>query len=290
MKHSRGIAAASAGMLAAGTLATVALTPGTADAAPAPAVHVRVINHHVHMTGLLRPGVHRFVVRSARDASFQIVRKDRGYTERQLVHDVNQGLNSNTPDMAALKRFERHITLLGGVSSSRNHPGTMWLNLPRGRYIAVDTNTHKTTMSQLHDFRVRGSRVAGAMPSGRRITAINEATWSPRPRAIPTKGVLRFVNRSKDNHFVELVRLLPGKTGADFKAWIDAAMQGQQVPPPIDMSAPSVDTGVASPGQRFAFRYHLPRGHYMLLCWWPDSEMGGMPHAFMGMYRQLDVR
>ncbi|HEY6933997.1 MAG TPA: hypothetical protein VI452_11395 [Marmoricola sp.] len=288
MKHPRSIAAASAGMLAAGTLATVALTPGTADAAPAPAVHVRVIHHHVHMTDVVRPGVRRFVIRSPRAASFQIIRKTRGYTERQLVHDVNTGMNGG--NTRAIKRFERHVTLLGGIASSHNHPGTMWLNLPRGRYIAVDTNTHRTRLSQLFEFRVRGARVPGAMPAGRRITAIKETTWSARPKAIPTRGVLRFVNRSQDNHFIALAKLAPGKTVADFKAWIDATMQGQQVPPPIDMSAPEVDTGAVSPGHRFAFHYRLPKGHYILTCWWPDADMGGMPHAFMGMYRQLDVR
>ena len=45
-----------------------------------------------------------------------------------------------------------------------------------------------------------------------------------------------------------------------------------------------------SPGHRVAFRYHLPKGHYILTCFWPDADMGGMPHAFMGMYRQLNVR
>ncbi|HET8604227.1 MAG TPA: hypothetical protein VFM09_09890 [Marmoricola sp.] len=288
MKQFRTIAGATAGLMAAGALAAV--TPGVADAATSPTTHVRIRHHHVHMTDTLRPGVHRFVIRSARDASFQIVRKDHGYSEAELVHDVNAGLNGMSPDLKALKRFERHVTLLGGVSSSPGHPGRLWTDLPRGRYIAVDTNTHHTTVSQLHEIRVRGMRVAGALPSGPRVAAIDEASWGPRPKAIPTRGVLTFVNRSTDNHFIAMARLLPGKTVADFKAWVDAIKQGQNVPPPIDESAPSLDTGVASSGHRFAFRYHLPKGHYILTCFWPDAEMGGMPHAFMGMYRQLNVR
>ena len=292
MKLTPTIASVSAGVLAAGTIATgaVALTAGAADAATTATTHVRVRDHVVSMPDTLRPGVHRFVVRSPQDASFQIIRKDRGYTEAELVHDVNAGLNSNTPDLKALKRFERHVTLLGGVSSSAGHPGRMWANLSRGRYIAVDTNTHHTTRAQLHEIQVRGMRVPGTLPSGHRIAAIDEASWAPRPKSIPTRGVLRFVNRSTDNHFIAMGRLLPGKTVADFKAWVDAVKQGQNVPPPIDESAPSLGSGVVSPGHRFAFRYHLPAGHYILTCWWPDSGMGGMPHAFMGMYRQLNVR
>jgi hypothetical protein len=37
-------------------------------------------------------------------------------------------------------------------------------------------------------------------------------------------------------------------------------------------------------------RYSLSHGHYVLLCWWPDAEMGGMPHAFMGMFRGITLK
>ena len=36
--------------------------------------------------------------------------------------------------------------------------------------------------------------------------------------------------------------------------------------------------------------YRLPRGNYVLVCFWPDANMGGMPHAFMGMYRGIKVK
>ncbi|HET8560539.1 MAG TPA: hypothetical protein VFL69_08490 [Marmoricola sp.] len=288
--RSRAIASASAGVVAAGTLTAVALTAAPADAAALTVNHARIgPHHHVHMTDVLRPGVHEIVVRSARQASFQIVRTHRGYSDRELAHDVNAGINGS--DVKALERFERNVTLLGGVSSAPRHPGKMYVDLTRGgRYLAVDTNVRRTRAAQLHHFRVRGARVAGRLPSGKRITAIDEATWAARPKAIPTRGVLRFVNRSKDNHFIAMARLLPGKTEADFKAWVDAVMQGQDAAPPVEMSGPELDSGVVSPGHRMAFRYHLPKGHYILTCWWPDSEMGGMPHTFMGMYRQLNVR
>lgn len=287
--RSRAVASAVAGMLAAGTLGTVALTTGPADAAASPTIHVHVgKHHHVFIPDRIRPGVHRFVVRSARQASFQLVRLHKGYTGRDLARDVNAGLNDpNGTDVQALRRFERHVTLLGGVATAPGHPSRMWVNLKPGRYAAADTNARVTRPGQLHHFRVVGPRVAGALPAGKRITAIHETDWAARPKTIPTRGVLRFVNRSEDNHFIAMARLLPGKTVADFKAWIDG---GAQTAPPIDDSAPGIDTGVVSPRHRMAFHYHLPRGHYILTCFWPDADMGGMPHAFMGMYRQLDVR
>jgi hypothetical protein len=290
--RSRTVASAAAGILAASTLGTVALTTGPAEAATAPTIRVHIgQHHHVFIPDRIRPGVHRFVVRSERQASFQLVHIRKGYTDRELARDVNASLNDpNSTDVKALKRFERNVTLLGGVSSAPGHPARMWVNLKPGRYAAADTNVRVTRPGQLHHFRVVGDRVAGTLPAGKRIAAIHETDWAARPKAIPTRGVLRFVNRSEDNHFIVMARLLPGKTVADFKAWVDAVMNGQDAPPPIDESAPGIDTGVVSPGHRMAFRYHLPEGHYILTCFWSDADMGGLPHAFMGMYRQLNVR
>jgi hypothetical protein len=50
-----------------------------------------------------------------------------------------------------------------------------------------------------------------------------------------------------------------------------------------------LDTGVLSPGKSMSFSYRLPRGNYVLMCFWPDADMGGTPHVLMGMYRGLRV-
>ena len=36
--------------------------------------------------------------------------------------------------------------------------------------------------------------------------------------------------------------------------------------------------------------YKLPKGNYVMLCFWPDATMGGMPHAFMGMIREIKLK
>ena len=51
----------------------------------------------------------------------------------------------------------------------------------------------------------------------------------------------------------------------------------------------SYDSGLVSPGQTVAMNYKLPKGDYVLVCFWPDASMGGMPHAFMGMYRGIKL-
>ena len=51
-----------------------------------------------------------------------------------------------------------------------------------------------------------------------------------------------------------------------------------------------MDSGVVSPGHSATFKYNLPKGNYVMLCFWPDASMGGMPHAFMGMHRPITLK
>jgi hypothetical protein len=46
---------------------------------------------------------------------------------------------------------------------------------------------------------------------------------------------------------------------------------------------------VISGGKSMTLKYRLPAGRYVMVCFWPDADMGGTPHAFLGMYRGLKV-
>ena len=35
--------------------------------------------------------------------------------------------------------------------------------------------------------------------------------------------------------------------------------------------------------------YDLPAGQYVIMCFFPDPHMGGMPHALMGMLRMIHL-
>jgi hypothetical protein len=276
--------------LGLGATALTGVATGTATAAQsggAPTVHVRIdAQHQISMPSHLRPGVHRFAVRSAKAASFQIVKARPGYTKRELSHDVGVMFG----DMKALKRFERNVRLVGGVASRHGERGVMWARLGVGHYWVVDTNDDKTTPANISDLRVGGRGIGGHLGGAATLRAINEVDFAQRPRAIPSSGRVVLRNDSMDNHFYSMAKLLPGKTMKDFRKWIKGAANGEQAPPPVDEQAPTLESGVVSPGGAMSMAYDLPRGHYVLICWWPDADMGGMPHAFMGMYRGVRVR
>jgi hypothetical protein len=276
-------AGVSIGVLVAGTVAASPAGAASTAQAPGPgAIHVSIsATHHVTMPTHLRPGGHKFMVRSAGNSGFQLLRATPGYTKAEAARDANRGLNHT--HIAALVRFEAHVKLLGGVGSSAQHLGVMWVHLPAGTYWAVDTAPRMVQAQRILTVHVAGQRVQAGVKGTALVRAIHEHTWAGQ-KMIPHRGRLRFINSSADNHFIVLAKLAQGKTIRDFARWVRQVKHGHQGPPPLDLSA-ELDSGALSPGHSMALRYQLPPGHYVLTCFWPDAGMGGIPHAFLGMFR-----
>ncbi len=262
-----------------------ALTGGTAGAAGQAAPSGKSSRHgrrqhrpggRHHDADRAPPGVTTFkITTTRRQAGLQLVAFAPGYTVEQATLDVENGLDKNR--IKALKRFEANTTLLGGASASRDKAGKLAVDLEPGTYYAVDSNKTGSPWLQLS---VGGVDTGASMKVDATLTAVDSTKWAKRPAAIPRNGWLRFRNRADQNHFVIMVKLLPGKTLDDFAAFLEK----ESGPPPVDFRS-GLDSGVLSPGHDMAMKYRLPKGNYVLTCFWPDASMGGMPHAFMGMYR-----
>ena len=172
---------------------------------------------------------------------------------------------------------------MGGAAASSDQPGHLAVDArPVGSYYALDTNKNG---SPWVPFSVAGTDTGASLPTGATLKAIDSATWSKSPSRFRARGWLRFKNRADKNHFISMARLRPGKTLADF---VDS-LQSRSGPNPVDFRF-GINSGVMSPGHDMALKYRLPRGDYVLTCYWPDASMGGMPHVFMGMYRVVKVR
>jgi hypothetical protein len=241
--------------------------------------------HNVVMATTIQPGVSQFrVTTEAKQSGFQLVRLAEGYALETAIADVEAGLEKGR--IKALKRFEANVTLLGGVTVLPGKIGKLTVNLPVGTYYATDIERNRP--SAFTAFTVAGADTGAVMPSGSTVRAVDSASWSKRPRTIARRGMLTFENFSSQNHFVSLMKLQKGRTVKDFAAWVDGLMEGEEGPPPVNFRV-GFDGGVVSPGQTVAMNYRLPKGDYVLVCFWPDASMGGMPHAFMGMFRGIKV-
>lgn len=279
-----GAAIASAALAAsvAGAAVTAEAAPTTAMAAAAPVTVAIDSARMITMPTTVQPGVNEFVVTSAKASGFQIVRLAEGYTMAKAEADVKKGLDGGK--MGALRRFEANVTLLGGAPSMPGKTAHFWVDLEPGSYIALDT-WGKTNAAKWVTFTATGSETAASMPQGATVKATRSAKWAKKPKSIPNKGTLTFKNRSSSNHFVILAKMKKGATLKQIKQFL----QTEDGPPPVSFKH-SLDTGVVSPGHTMAFDYRLPRGNYVMLCFWPDASMGGMPHAFMGMVRTIKLK
>ncbi|MBD3926925.1 hypothetical protein IEZ26_20060 [Nocardioides cavernae] len=235
----------------------------------------------VTMPSVVAPGVTTYKISTTkRRAAFQVLSLATGYSVDQAMADGNQGLEKN--NIKALKRFEANVTLLGGTGATRDKAGKLVLDLEPGTYYGLETNRFGAPWTP---FTVAGVDTGATMPSGATLKAVDSTKWAKEPASIPRSGWLRFKNRADQNHFIILAKLARGKTIDDF----DDFIKDESGPPPIDPRF-GLDSGALSPGHDMAMKYRLPKGNYVLTCFWPDASMKGMPHAFMGMYRVVTVR
>ena len=100
------------------------------------------------------------------------------------------------------------------------------------------------------------------------------------PATVPAGYVkLRMLNRGREVHHIQLLRLAPGKTIADFQRALQAGG-----PPPAWVTALG-GPGAADPGGEANATTYMAAGEYVLLCWVPAPD--GKPHVMHGMIRPL---
>jgi hypothetical protein len=280
--------ATSLALVGAATLtAGVAAAPAQSAAATTPPVVVSInAKRVVSMPTTIQPGVTTFKVTSAakNGSDFQLVRPAAGYTAADAARDIDKGLDGG--NVKAIKRFEANVTLLGGMGTDKT-VDTLVVDLDPGNYWALDTDTNQP--GKFFAFTVAGLDTGNVAPDAVKIKAILDTTWAAKPASIPHKGLLKFKNTASQNHFIEMAKLKKGYTYKDFKNWLAAAQQGPPGPSPVNFDL-GLGSGVVSPGHSAIFNYNVPKGDYVMLCFWPDASMGGMPHAFMGMTRGITLK
>jgi hypothetical protein len=259
-------AAAAVGLVLAGA--------APAQAAPSPTVQVDIAaSGAIHMRHSLPAGYIKFDVDGADGHTLQLVKPKHHASVDQLVTDTNAF--SSTGKATGL---ERDFTAMGGSLTQTD----LWVRLPHGRYYAIDIQP--TTLTKQHVVVLHvgaGHAVADRPHVGAVITAVDEMRWAKSPKHIPSHGVLAFLNESTDYHFIVLLQVKPGTTLAEVK---ESLMSPGQ--PSFALSG-NYSTGVLSPGNAQLSTYSLPKGKYVLACFWPDEN--GVPHAAMGMLRFIHI-
>jgi hypothetical protein len=94
---------------------------------------------------------------------------------------------------------------------------------------------------------------------------------------------VRIVNEGQDLHHIQFLRLLGGRSAADFRAAI--AADAGRLPSWVEYAG---GPNAHLPGSEAAATINLTEGDYVLICWIPDKN--GVPHVVLGMQKALSVR
>lgn len=257
---------------AAPLLVHTAATSKTAEAA-IQSITIKVAKQAITVRGArgLDAGRVKVEVRGAGTA--EIFMFDRGYD----IADFNKDVRAfdKKGDIKALKHAIAHTEILGGIQ-----PGnSATIVLPKaGEYTVF------SFASRGHaEIRAGAVRRAPAPDVDGKIVARTGPKWTGSSE-MPAKGTFKFKNADKTvPHFVILQQVPEGTTTDQVLTFL----QTEAGPPPFLEG--SLETGSLSPGRTMTANYDLPPGQYVIMCFFPDPKMHGMPHALMGMLRMIHL-
>lgn len=264
------------------TVVGLAVPAGVASAAPAPSgprtVTVTVSKSAITFAGgtSLHAGTSIFkVVTPAGDHELQLLQLHKGYSLQQAGEDFNRAFSGN---VAAVRRVDKNVTFFGGAEATPSRPGEFSQTLRPGTYYALDQDSNALTK-----FTVSGTTVTRAVPHASTVDLFTYG-FGPSPASIPHAGRTLVYNHSDQPHFLVLQQVKQSTTNADVEKFIKSGGQGN----PSWALKPTNSNGVLSPSQGSVWSYNLPKGKYLMACFWPDADTG-MPHFFMGMYKLVEL-
>jgi hypothetical protein len=94
---------------------------------------------------------------------------------------------------------------------------------------------------------------------------------------------VRIVNTGQDLHHVQFLKLLHGRSAADFREAI--AANPNQLPAWVQYAG---GPNAHLPGSVASATVNLTEGNYVVMCWIPDKN--GVPHVALGMQKALSVQ
>lgn len=285
-KRLRGVVAVLGAAVLAGAPLLVAPTGASASGAPTtsraamPHIKATLTKKTIRLTGTdgLRAG--RVKLSVSGKGTVELAMFERGYDATDFAADVNKFGAKN--DIKALKRALAHTQILGGLVGG----DTGTIVLPRaGSYTPFSLGERGIVLGKAFEARGPVRKTAAPSTDGT-IIATTGPSWAGSSQ-LPAKGRFQFKNKRSTGvpHFVVLQHVAEGTTTDQVLEFLQSGEQGQ----PTWGLAGGMETGSLSPGHSMTVDYDLPAGQYVVMCFFPDPKMGGMPHALMGMLEMIHL-
>jgi hypothetical protein len=261
------------------------LVPTTASAASAAvraeaalqSITIKVAKKAITVRGARGLDAGRVEIKVKGRGTAEVMMFDRGYDVGDFRKDLIAFERKN--DIKALKRFLANTEILGGFQPG----GSGTIVLPKAGDYAVFSFGSRGFGSFTAG---KAGRSAPAPDVDGKIIARTGPKWAGSSH-LPAKGTFLFKNADRTvPHFVELQQVAEGTTIDQVMEFLTSEEQG---PPPAWALPARMDTASLSPGRKMTVDYDLPPGQYVVLCFFPDPNMKGMPHAFMGMVEMIHL-
>jgi hypothetical protein len=259
-------------------------SPGRVTMAKAatPGITATITKKSIKMSGVtgLRPGRVKLNVKGSGPVEFAMF--DRGYELSEFVADMNKFGAKN--DLKALKHALANSQFLGGVGPG----GSGTIVLPKaGSYTPFSIGERGLLVGE--SFTLKGAKRSSSAPrTDGSIFAKPGPSWGG-SSTMPASGRFLFKNKATTGvpHFVILQQVAEGTTTDTVLEYLQTS--DEQSPPPAWAMQAGMETGSLSPGRSMTVDYDLPAGQYVVMCFFPDPKMGGMPHALMGMLEMIHL-
>jgi uncharacterized cupredoxin-like copper-binding protein len=123
---------------------------------------------------------------------------------------------------------------------------------------------------------------AGAEPKSDLTVTLSDYAFAPSAPVTAGTHTIRVENTGPQVHELTVERLAPGKTLADWQAWVKGGMKGPPVSIPVG--------GFTGPDQGKVgwLTLTFTPGDYLFLCYVPDAK-DGAPHFVHGMVKLVTV-
>jgi hypothetical protein len=236
-------------------------------------------------TTRFRPGKTLFkVVRGNAGGEMQILRLKSGYSLKNASSDFGKAFGAG--NVKAIRRIDKNVVFYGGIAvPAKGAKPNFWgtdIN-KAGKYYVLNLDKNN-----LATFKAKGTHQRRSLPATdgwlNMATSASGGNVFKSPGTDPHRGWMSTTNNASEPHFVVLNKVKESTTKKDVNDYIASTAGDPNAPPPSWALRASTDTGFVSPGHTIVWKYHLPIGKYIAMCFWP-SKADGTPHFYMGMYR-----
>jgi hypothetical protein len=256
-------------------------THTAARAAAAPVVTITANKCGVKLsTDKVRPGKTMFRVTGKAHGSIQLLRLKKGYTIADLAKDIGPLMAGDVP---TIRRVDKNVVFYGGMPVPQaGAPANKWgTDVDKnGTYYVINLKRN-----DIATFKAKGSHQTRSLPSADGKLGMKGSMSFNAPASNPNKGWMKTTNNAIQPHFIDLGQVKKSTTAQDVQDWLS----NPTGPPPFAKpGGGGASTEVVSPGHTIVWKYHVPKGKYLSLCFYPDKDTG-VPHAFMGMFALFDM-